>query len=71
MFTLMVNHLQAKRTKKAGIVGKYGTRYGSSLRSECLHDQPDSNLNIPSYSKWTVLLCAGMLWGSMNLLVLR
>uniref|UniRef100_A0A7S3QSB9 Ribosomal protein L37a n=1 Tax=Dunaliella tertiolecta TaxID=3047 RepID=A0A7S3QSB9_DUNTE len=22
----------AKRTKKAGIVGKYGTRYGSSLR---------------------------------------
>lgn len=24
--------LQAKRTKKAGIVGKYGTRYGASLR---------------------------------------
>lgn len=23
---------QAKRTKKAGIVGKYGTRYGASLR---------------------------------------
>ena len=22
----------AKRTKKAGIVGKYGTRYGSSIR---------------------------------------
>jgi len=22
----------AKRTKKAGIVGKYGTRYGASLR---------------------------------------
>lgn len=24
--------MQAKRTKKAGIVGKYGTRYGASLR---------------------------------------
>ncbi|KAG6755595.1 hypothetical protein POTOM_041428 [Populus tomentosa] len=23
-----------KRTKKAGIVGKYGTRYGSSLRKQ-------------------------------------
>jgi ribosomal protein L37AE/L43A len=23
---------QAKRTKKVGIVGKYGTRYGASLR---------------------------------------
>lgn len=25
----------AKRTKKAGIVGKFGTRYGSSLRKVC------------------------------------
>merc|ERR1712054_47835 len=25
-------HAMAKRTKKAGIVGKYGTRYGASLR---------------------------------------
>ena len=25
-------NVQAKRTKKAGIVGKYGTRYGASLR---------------------------------------
>ncbi len=24
--------MQAKRTKKVGIVGKYGTRYGASLR---------------------------------------
>ena len=24
----------AKRTKKAGIVGKYGTRYGASLRKQ-------------------------------------
>jgi large subunit ribosomal protein L37Ae len=24
--------LKAKRTKKVGIVGKYGTRYGASLR---------------------------------------
>ncbi len=25
----------AKRTKKAGIVGKYGTRYGGALRKIC------------------------------------
>ncbi|KAK8937971.1 60S ribosomal protein L37a [Platanthera guangdongensis] len=25
---------QTKRTKKAGIVGKYGTRYGASLRKQ-------------------------------------
>jgi len=25
-------HAQAKRTKKVGVVGKYGTRYGASLR---------------------------------------
>lgn len=24
--------MQAKRTKKVGITGKYGTRYGASLR---------------------------------------
>ncbi|PTQ38176.1 hypothetical protein MARPO_0053s0100, partial [Marchantia polymorpha] len=34
-----------KRTKKAGIVGKYGTRYGASLRKQikkmevCQHSQ--------------------------------
>ncbi|OEL18674.1 60S ribosomal protein L37a-2 [Dichanthelium oligosanthes] len=26
--------MQTKRTKKAGIVGKYGTRYGASLRKQ-------------------------------------
>ena len=26
--------LQSKRTKKVGIVGKYGTRYGASLRKQ-------------------------------------
>lgn len=25
-------HIQAKRTKKVGIVGKYGVRYGANLR---------------------------------------
>ncbi|OWM64683.1 hypothetical protein CDL15_Pgr010441 [Punica granatum] len=29
-----VGFVQAKRTKKAGIVGKYGTRYGASLRKQ-------------------------------------
>ncbi|GLJ54020.1 hypothetical protein SUGI_1155960 [Cryptomeria japonica] len=27
-------HSKAKRTKKVGIVGKYGTRYGASLRKQ-------------------------------------
>lgn len=30
--SLMTDVSQAKRTKKVGIVGKYGTRYGASLR---------------------------------------
>lgn len=32
--TLLIILSQAKRTKKAGIVGKYGTRYGASLRKQ-------------------------------------
>lgn len=28
----MLCALQSKRTKKVGITGKYGTRYGASLR---------------------------------------
>lgn len=35
LFINMVsNCVQAKRTKKVGIVGKYGTRYGASLRKQ-------------------------------------
>ena len=29
---LNIKYIMAKRTKKVGIVGKYGTRYGASLR---------------------------------------
>ncbi|URE25160.1 60S ribosomal protein L37a, partial [Musa troglodytarum] len=31
---LCFDGVQTKRTKKAGIVGKYGTRYGASLRKQ-------------------------------------
>lgn len=44
-------HAQAKRTKKVGIVGKYGTRYGSSLRKQV------KKMEISQHSKYTCLFC--------------
>merc|ERR1712188_21195 len=41
----------AKRTKKVGIVGKYGTRYGSSLRKQV------KKMEISQHSKYTCLFC--------------
>jgi len=40
-----------KRTKKAGITGKYGVRYGSSLRKQC------KKIEVSQHSKYTCSFC--------------
>ena len=40
-----------KRTKKAGITGKYGVRYGSSLRKQV------KKIEIAQHSKYTCTFC--------------
>ncbi|VDO78811.1 unnamed protein product [Soboliphyme baturini] len=42
---------EAKRTKKVGIVGKYGTRYGASLRKTI------KKMEITQHSKYTCTFC--------------
>lgn len=44
-------NLQAKRTKKVGITGKYGTRYGASLRKMV------KKIEITQHSKYTCTFC--------------
>ena len=41
----------AKRTKKVGITGKYGTRYGASLRKMI------KKIEISQHSKYTCTFC--------------
>ncbi|XP_071040261.1 large ribosomal subunit protein eL43 [Parasteatoda tepidariorum] len=41
----------AKRTKKVGVVGKYGTRYGASLRKMV------KKMEITQHSKYTCVFC--------------
>ncbi|KAK9900359.1 ribosomal protein L37a [Cystobasidium minutum MCA 4210] len=41
----------SKRTKKAGITGKYGTRYGASLRKEI------KKMEISQHAKYTCSFC--------------
>ncbi|XP_074603769.1 ribosomal protein L37A [Brevipalpus obovatus] len=41
----------AKRTKKVGVVGKYGTRYGASLRKMV------KKIEITQHSKYTCTFC--------------
>ncbi len=43
--------LQAKRTKKVGIVGKYGTRYGASLRKII------KKMEVSQHSKYACNFC--------------
>jgi large subunit ribosomal protein L37Ae len=45
------NRLQAKRTKKVGVVGKYGTRYGASLRKQA------KKMEITQHAKYTCHFC--------------
>ena len=42
---------QAKRTKKVHITGKYGTRYGASLRKDV------KKMEITQHSKYTCSFC--------------
>lgn len=44
-----------KRTKKAGIVGKYGTRYGASSRKE------NKKMEVSQHSKFFVNFVASLL----------
>ena len=48
---LLINKFQGKRTKKVGIVGKYGTRYGASLRKQI------KQMEITQHSKYTCAFC--------------
>lgn len=41
----------AKRTKKVGVTGKYGTRYGASLRKQV------RKIEISQHSKYTCTFC--------------
>ncbi|KNE59758.1 60S ribosomal protein L37a [Allomyces macrogynus ATCC 38327] len=41
----------AKRTKKVGIVGKYGTRYGATLRKQI------KKMEITQHAKYTCSFC--------------
>eukprot|EP01105_Mastigella_eilhardi_P005816 TRINITY_DN17522_c0_g1_i1.p1 TRINITY_DN17522_c0_g1~~TRINITY_DN17522_c0_g1_i1.p1 ORF type:complete len:102 (+),score=18.96 TRINITY_DN17522_c0_g1_i1:26-307(+) len=41
----------AKRTKKVGIVGKYGTRYGASLRKQV------KKIEVAQHARYTCLFC--------------
>ncbi|CBI16703.3 unnamed protein product, partial [Vitis vinifera] len=43
--------LRTKRTKKAGIVGKYGTRYGASLRKQI------KKMEVSQHSKYFCEFC--------------
>ena len=43
--------LKAKRTKKVGVVGKYGTRYGASLRKML------KKIEIQQHSKYICWFC--------------
>jgi Ribosomal L37ae protein family len=51
LLTMFFNIFQAKRTKKVGIVGKYGTRYGASLRKMV------KKIEITQHAKYTCTFC--------------
>ncbi|KAL5168262.1 60S ribosomal protein L37a [Glycine soja] len=52
LFTSATLHsVQTKRTKKAGIVGKYGTRYGASLRKQI------KKMEVSQHSKFFCEFC--------------
>ncbi|KAF9567696.1 60S ribosomal protein L43 [Mortierella alpina] len=48
---VLVQGVGAKRTKKVGVVGKYGVRYGASLRKQV------KKMEITQHSKYTCTFC--------------
>ena len=48
---ILFHPLQGKRTKKVGIVGKYGTRYGASLRKVV------KKIEVAQHSKYMCPFC--------------
>ncbi|KAG0046607.1 60S ribosomal protein L43 [Gryganskiella cystojenkinii] len=48
---LLAGQRAAKRTKKVGVVGKYGVRYGASLRKQV------KKMEITQHSKYTCTFC--------------
>ncbi|PWA86405.1 hypothetical protein CTI12_AA140690 [Artemisia annua] len=51
LLKLVVSAFETKRTKKAGIVGKYGTRYGASLRKQI------KKMEVSQHSKYFCEFC--------------
>lgn len=51
LMTTCCHVLQSKRTKKVGIVGKYGTRYGASLRKQI------KKIEVSQHSKYFCTFC--------------
>lgn len=51
MIIIVFVSIQAKRTRKVGITGKYGTRYGASLRKMV------KKMEIAQHSKYTCSFC--------------
>lgn len=51
--------LQSKRTKKVGIVGKYGTRYGASLRKQI------KKTEVSQHSKYLCSFCGKVRLGKV------
>merc|ERR1712212_44591 len=51
LFTRDSENIMAKRTKKVGIVGKYGTRYGASLRKTI------KKMEVSQHGKYTCSFC--------------
>ncbi|KAF8938708.1 60S ribosomal protein L37A [Dissophora ornata] len=49
--TYLQQQSSAKRTKKVGVVGKYGVRYGASLRKQV------KKMEITQHSKYTCTFC--------------
>lgn len=50
-YTNLLLCFQAKRTKKVGITGKYGTRYGASLRKMV------KKMEVTQHAKYTCSFC--------------
>merc|ERR1712072_519710 len=51
LFVDSLNVTMAKRTKKVGIVGKYGTRYGAALRKQI------KKIEITQHATYTCYFC--------------